>query len=965
MGHKILLADDSITIQKVIELTFSDEDFELHTVGNGQKAIDEIRSIMPHIVLCDIIMPEKNGYEVCEFIKSSADLKHIPVLLLTGAFEPFDQERARTAGCDGFLAKPFEPQTLISKVKELLVRAPAGRPGSRSAAGRAQAISEPRASEPANGGGRSHGHHAADRGWSRAPCGRLRSPPPAPPPPAPLAEYGSGFDDAFAIEAGERELMMEPGDHTVLLGGREGRSAAPAGRRRHLGRRRGRSRRFRRGRQLDRVHGPASRRCGAAHSGPAVHVTGIRGPVRGRRSRRHVAHAERGRGRCRRLRSYQGFEEFTDPPIQNTASYVPPPPVPEPPPVAAAPPPLEMPPPLAPSAPEPVFEPYDPFVAAAQHSAAGFEPLSPFDSDQTLDSAVTGGRRHVRADRLRQVSTPTASPRSSLPRKRQRLAHREPEPVFETNAAPEPFDEIDAPVPAETIEPIFTAGPVASPVDSGRPRRPPCPRRLDAVDADNSGRRAHRQARRARGGQAFAEDHSGDRVGGRSRSRRRDDPAGNRRSEGQAREGPQIGSLGSRLRDADSSWGGVILVADETDSTNDLAASLAKSGAPHGSVVLAKSQSAGRGRWGRRWESVEGGLYLSLVIRPEKPEGRAYAIWRSSRSPPRSRPPRRSKGRSESPASFVGPTISSTRAGSSAGFCASRASHGGRCEFAIVGIGVNVNQEPEDFTRDVASRATSLSAIVGREVDPLEVALAIVLAFEKWWERESASSILQSWRERREPSRGRARARWLRAKGASYPATIVGLADDGGLEVRLEDGVDAESYAPTTCAFLPSPATTRRSRATSSRGGEVLSSSPRASGTWSVRWEQLGIPLSVVKEGIDRVFERPKTLVKPRRLSYCRQTVEAAFRKFREASLGSGARMAEPDESGAAARLAEIALAPARGRRREHRSSRLFSQDALEALHSLEKRAAESPEEVERELAAIDGTLLAALRSGS
>src|SRR3990170_7798812 len=128
MGHTILLADDSITIQKVIELTFSDEDFNLHTVGNGQKAIDEIRTVKPDIVLCDIIMPEKNGYEVCEFIKSSQDLKHIPVLLLTGAFEPFDQERARAAGCDGFLAKPFEPQTLISKVKELLVRAPAVAP---------------------------------------------------------------------------------------------------------------------------------------------------------------------------------------------------------------------------------------------------------------------------------------------------------------------------------------------------------------------------------------------------------------------------------------------------------------------------------------------------------------------------------------------------------------------------------------------------------------------------------------------------------------------------------------------------------------------------------------------------------------------------------------------------------------------------------------------------------------------
>ena len=86
MGHKILLADDSITIQKVIELTFSDEDFELHTVGNGQKAIDEINSIQPDIVLCDIIMPEKNGYEVCEFIKSTDELRAHPCPFIDGGF---------------------------------------------------------------------------------------------------------------------------------------------------------------------------------------------------------------------------------------------------------------------------------------------------------------------------------------------------------------------------------------------------------------------------------------------------------------------------------------------------------------------------------------------------------------------------------------------------------------------------------------------------------------------------------------------------------------------------------------------------------------------------------------------------------------------------------------------------------------------------------------------------------------
>src|SRR5512145_872623 len=124
MGKKILLADDSITIQKVIELTFSDEDFDVVTVGNGRLALERLAEVRPDIVLCDIIMPERDGYEVCEQIKASPAWSHLPVLLLTGAFEPFDQERAARAGYDGSLAKPFEPETLIAKVKELLSRAP-------------------------------------------------------------------------------------------------------------------------------------------------------------------------------------------------------------------------------------------------------------------------------------------------------------------------------------------------------------------------------------------------------------------------------------------------------------------------------------------------------------------------------------------------------------------------------------------------------------------------------------------------------------------------------------------------------------------------------------------------------------------------------------------------------------------------------------------------------------------------
>ena len=120
MPRKLLLADDSITIQRVIELTFADEDVEVIAVNDGQQAIDRIKAERPDIVLADVMMPERDGYEVASAVKSDPDLKHIPVVLLTGAFEPVDEARARAIGCDGVLVKPFEPQMVINRVRDLL-----------------------------------------------------------------------------------------------------------------------------------------------------------------------------------------------------------------------------------------------------------------------------------------------------------------------------------------------------------------------------------------------------------------------------------------------------------------------------------------------------------------------------------------------------------------------------------------------------------------------------------------------------------------------------------------------------------------------------------------------------------------------------------------------------------------------------------------------------------------------------
>ncbi|HEY0003708.1 MAG TPA: response regulator [Pyrinomonadaceae bacterium] len=119
--RKLLLADDSVTIQKVVDLTFSDEGMEVVTVGDGEQALARLAEMLPDIVLADVHMPGRSGYEVCEYIKQDERLQHIPVLLLVGSFEPFDETEARRVGADDHLTKPFQSiKQLIGKVGKLL-----------------------------------------------------------------------------------------------------------------------------------------------------------------------------------------------------------------------------------------------------------------------------------------------------------------------------------------------------------------------------------------------------------------------------------------------------------------------------------------------------------------------------------------------------------------------------------------------------------------------------------------------------------------------------------------------------------------------------------------------------------------------------------------------------------------------------------------------------------------------------
>ncbi|HEY5674360.1 MAG TPA: response regulator [Malonomonas sp.] len=147
MTKKLLLADDSITIQKVIGIIFETEDYQLLVTDNGDDAFTKALEEFPDLVIADISMPGKDGFELCQAIKSDPRLSATSVMLLPGTFDHFDEQRAQSVGADGWLTKPFESQALLNKVAQLLETEPVRVAGAASAPAFAavEAVEEPTA----------------------------------------------------------------------------------------------------------------------------------------------------------------------------------------------------------------------------------------------------------------------------------------------------------------------------------------------------------------------------------------------------------------------------------------------------------------------------------------------------------------------------------------------------------------------------------------------------------------------------------------------------------------------------------------------------------------------------------------------------------------------------------------------------------------------------------------------------
>lgn len=125
--NRILLADDSPHAQRMGELILREEGYEVVTITDGATVLLRLADVDPDLILVDVTMPTRSGYEICEYVKTSLRHVHTRVVLLAGAQDPVDEQEARRVRADGVLKKPFEASLVLKTVKPLLDDAAAAR----------------------------------------------------------------------------------------------------------------------------------------------------------------------------------------------------------------------------------------------------------------------------------------------------------------------------------------------------------------------------------------------------------------------------------------------------------------------------------------------------------------------------------------------------------------------------------------------------------------------------------------------------------------------------------------------------------------------------------------------------------------------------------------------------------------------------------------------------------------------
>ena len=120
LGNKIMIVDDEPNIVRSLSFVLNKEGYDVSIANDGDQAMAMIRDSKPDILILDVMMPKKNGYDVCDEVKSDPDLQDIQVMMLTANGLEGDREIGLSKGADEYFTKPFSPKLVLNKVKELL-----------------------------------------------------------------------------------------------------------------------------------------------------------------------------------------------------------------------------------------------------------------------------------------------------------------------------------------------------------------------------------------------------------------------------------------------------------------------------------------------------------------------------------------------------------------------------------------------------------------------------------------------------------------------------------------------------------------------------------------------------------------------------------------------------------------------------------------------------------------------------